>query len=865
MSKTSSGNIARRHDLDALRAIAMLLGIALHVGLGYVPGWIITDDGDPRMLHKTSDSFQLMFNIIHGFRMPLFFLVSGFFTAMLWRKRGINSLLKHRYARIFIPCMLGLIFIQSMEDAVGRWRGEHDRKFWEEHRQEMTLMEASWRQDRGLIEELLNKGADVNQKDNDGFTPLMVVSRMRRQDLVERLTVRGADVDLKNNAGITAEQIAREVGHEGIVDFFERERVARKMDIWEAAAHQDRRMMHWRLAVNPEVVNQLHPETGETPLQVAMATGEWERVADLFDRGADLRLKNGEGKSPLEWLDDSTDSQMRFFLEMGNGLHELGSGTLPVGEHFFERIRAHDTGRLRRLILSGVNPNSVNAEHGYSALAYAAATGKYGVVEMLLNHGADVNARSKDGSTALHAAAMFSRHGELKLLKRFKVDESIKNEAGLTAAEVAAAPFTAETRDGLMNLAAAFDIGVSPEGVKGRRDEAARILGTEPRPGPPHDEIFGDWDEDDFWEKFKKDEKEEWDQDERRGKQQAGVVGQFKNWYWQQVNEAKHYKNKEGRWQNLFHQSGFGHFWFLWFLVWLVAMFAVYAVVCDLVSIKRIPKWLKRIPKWLVVSKLRYLYLIPLTLIPTLVMHSQFGPDTSTHWGPQPHMLVYYFIFFLFGAWYFDADDSEGKLGRFWWLTIPLSILLYLACGSQEGWLFAAIEEQPWCKLIADMIGPNMDPSAFQELRDWMSSQPASDFKAVLVKNLSVTYVWLLEWLEMAPSAFKGLIINVASVTYVWLMTFGWMGLFRKVLSKESKVMRYVSDSSYWLYVAHMPLVVLYIQMLKPLDWHPWVKFTVVCSLITVSLLVTYQLFVRHTLIGEILNGKRKPKVKSES
>ena len=65
--------------------------------------------------------------------------------------------------------------------------------------------------------------------------------------------------------------------------------------------------------------------------------------------------------------------------------------------------------------------------------------------------------------------------------------------------------------------------------------------------------------------------------------------------------------------------------------------------------------------------------------------------------------------------------------------------------------------------------------------------------------------------------------------------------------------------------VAHMPLVVLYIQMLKPLDWHPWVKFTVVCSLITVSLLVTYQLFVRHTLIGEILNGKRKPKVKSES
>ena len=92
--------------------------------------------------------------------MPLFFLVSGFFTAMLWRKRGVSSLLKHRYARIFIPCMPEpCFFIQSMEDAVGKWRGEHDRKFWEEQRQGMTLIQAAWRQGRGLIEELLNKGS----------------------------------------------------------------------------------------------------------------------------------------------------------------------------------------------------------------------------------------------------------------------------------------------------------------------------------------------------------------------------------------------------------------------------------------------------------------------------------------------------------------------------------------------------------------------------------------------------------------------------------------------------------------------------------------------------------------------------------
>ena len=39
-------------------------------------------------------------------------------------------------------------------------------------------------------------------------------------------------------------------------------------------------------------------------------------------------------------------------------------------------------------------------------------------------------------------------------------------------------------------------------------------------------------------------------------------------------------------------------------------------------------------------------------------------------------------------------------------------------------------------------------------------------------------------------------------------MTFGFIGLFRKLCTRENKAIRYVSDSSYWLYGAHVPLII---------------------------------------------------------
>ena len=97
----------RYHDLDALRAFAMLLGIVLHGVMSFTPLPGIWPAQDA-MRHE---NYFLVLLFIHGFRMPLFFMVSGFFTVMMWRRRGLAALTKHRTKRILIPLVAGVIIL----------------------------------------------------------------------------------------------------------------------------------------------------------------------------------------------------------------------------------------------------------------------------------------------------------------------------------------------------------------------------------------------------------------------------------------------------------------------------------------------------------------------------------------------------------------------------------------------------------------------------------------------------------------------------------------------------------------------------------------------------------------------------------
>ncbi|MBR0755042.1 acyltransferase family protein [Bradyrhizobium jicamae] len=93
----------RLHALDAVRGLALLLGIVLHATLSFVPAptriWFIQD------IHQSLIPAMLFF-AIHVFRMTTFFLIAGFFARMSFHRRGSWGFIRDRLQRIGLPLVI---------------------------------------------------------------------------------------------------------------------------------------------------------------------------------------------------------------------------------------------------------------------------------------------------------------------------------------------------------------------------------------------------------------------------------------------------------------------------------------------------------------------------------------------------------------------------------------------------------------------------------------------------------------------------------------------------------------------------------------------------------------------------------------
>lgn len=70
--------------------------------------------------------------------------------------------------------------------------------------------------------------------------------------------------------------------------------------------------------------------------------------------------------------------------------------------------------------------------------------------------------------------------------------------------------------------------------------------------------------------------------------------------------------------------------------------------------------------------------------------------------------------------------------------------------------------------------------------------------------------------------------------------------------------MRFMADSSYWIYIIHVPLLFALQYQLMDQEWNWLSKFVVSLGLTLIIGVASYVLLVRWTPIGWMLNGKKK-------
>lgn len=91
----------------------------------------------------------------------------------------------------------------------------------------------------------------------------------------------------------------------------------------------------------------------------------------------------------------------------------------------------------------------------------------------------------------------------------------------------------------------------------------------------------------------------------------------------------------------------------------------------------------------------------------------------------------------------------------------------------------------------------------------------------------------------------------------VWLFIFGFTGLFMRYFNDHYAKLRYVSDSAYWVYLLHLPLTAGLPGLIGDWPVPGFVKFLFVVAMTVLVCFVTYHYFVRATVIGQFLNGRK--------
>jgi ankyrin repeat protein len=245
-----------------------------------------------------------------------------------------------------------------------------------------ALVRAARAADANAISALLQQKVDPNAIAIDGTTALHWAVRADDLQIVDALIRAGAQVTAKSRHGVTPLYIAADQGHPGII----------------------RRLIAAGADANGTDIS------GDTVLMAAVRTGNADAVRALLDAGAQVNAAEPQvGHTALMWaVREDRPQLVTMLLERGASLElKTRSGAKPAVRPPGAGGGSHGVGIVR----GGVPPQGEQPAipGGMTALSFAAREGRLDAARLLLDAGADVNAREANGITPL-VMAITNRH-----------------------------------------------------------------------------------------------------------------------------------------------------------------------------------------------------------------------------------------------------------------------------------------------------------------------------------------------------------------------------------------------------------------------------------------------------------------------
>ena len=277
--------------------------------------------------------------------------------------------------------------------------------------------------DPAVCQVLIAAGADIETRTKRGFSPLHTASCFGKLGTVKMLVRAGAGVRVAGNTGATCLMLAAYFGHTETVRY---------------------------LVGLPDVEVNHEENKGFTALHFAVQEGHDDVVEVLIDAGADIDARTSEGCTHLHYACGGGKlAIVKVLVKAGADVCATYSeGTTCV----MSAVHDRHTETVRYLVsLPDVDVNHEEND-SFTALHFAVQEGHHDVVEVLIDAGADIEAKSSEGCAPLHYACGDGKLAIVKLLVKAGADVCATDDQGSTCLNVASGNGHTETVRYLVGL-----------------------------------------------------------------------------------------------------------------------------------------------------------------------------------------------------------------------------------------------------------------------------------------------------------------------------------------------------------------------------------------------------------------------------